>query len=120
MFCPDCKKEVELSEGSPQVTRVRVDGTTARATVEIGDLCSECFRLLQGAKMDVERDLKDIPTLKGHLGHKWNVELLKTERIHDPVGYASTKLYYGLTCDCGQLPMYEGLLFASSKLVVTS
>jgi hypothetical protein len=97
-----------------------VDGTIARATVEIGDLCSECFRLLQGAKTDVERDLKDTPALKGHLGHKWNVELLKTERIPDPVGYASAKLFYGLTCDCGGLPMYEGVLFSSSKLVTSS
>lgn len=118
MFCPDCKKDVELSQGSPQVSRVRIDGTSARATVEIGDLCSECFRLLQGAKTDVERDLKDIPALVGHSSHKWNVELLKTERIHEPTGYASAKLFYGLTCDCGKIPMYEGALFTSSKLLL--
>lgn len=117
MVCPDCKKEVELSRGDPQVTRVRMDDTTAKAAIEIGDLCAECFRLLQGVKMDVERDLKDVVFLKGHLKHQWRVELLKVERVHEPADYGTAKIFYGLTCECGQLPMYEGTIFGSSKMV---
>jgi hypothetical protein len=70
--------------------------------------------------MEAERDLKDIPGLKGHLGHKWGVELLKTERIHDPVDFASAKLTYGLTCECGKLSMYEGALFVSAKFNIAA
>lgn len=117
MLCPDCKKEVGLSKGDPQVSRVRMEGTLVRAAIEIGDLCAECFRLIQVAKFDIERDLKDVPLLKGHQQHKWRVELLKSERIHEPVEYGSAKVSYGLTCDCGDLPMYEGVLLGSSKLL---
>jgi hypothetical protein len=118
MLCPDCNKEVELSRGDPQISRVRLNGTVIHATVEVGDLCGECGRLIQGVKTDVERDLKDVPALKNHLHHKRQVELLKALRIDEPAGYASVKITYGLTCDCDQLPMYEGTLLGSSKLVV--
>jgi len=118
MLCPDCKKEVELSKGDPQVSRVRLNGTVVHATIEIGDLCGECGRLVQGSKTDIERDLKDVPSLKSHLQHKRKVELLKAERIYEPAEYASVKITYGLTCDCDRLPMYEGTLLGSAKMVV--
>lgn len=117
MFCPDCKKEVELSRMDPQVSRVRLDGTMVRADVEINDLCAECYRVLQGAKAEASRSLQDVPALKGHEAHKWQIELLKSERILDPVNYASAKLTYMLTCDCGQLAAYQGSVFSSTKLV---
>ena len=117
MLCPDCKKEVELLKIDPQVSRVRLDDTVVRAVIEVSELCAECSRFLQASKMDVERDVKDVPSLKGHLKHKWHVELLKAERISEPIEYASVKIYYGLTCECGQLPMYEGTILGSSKLL---
>ena len=119
MKCPDCKKEVELSKRDPQVSRVRMDGTVARATVEIEDLCAECFRSIQVAKMDVERDLKDVVSLKGHLQHKWHIELSKSVRIDEITEYGSAKLHYLLTCECERLEMYEGTIIGSSKFVTS-
>lgn len=119
MWCPDCKKDVELSKGDPQVSRVRMDGTIVKAAIEIGDICGECGRQLRGIKMDVERDLKDVKALKMHLEHKWKVEPLKYERIMEPDDYGSAKIHYGLTCDCERMPMYEGTLLGSLKLLTS-
>ena len=118
MLCPDCKKEVGLSRGNPQVSRVRVVGTTVHATVELKDLCDECLRSLQEAKLDIERDLKDVPSLKPHQQHKWHIEHRSAARILDPEGYATTQIHYGLTCECEQLSTYEGMLLGSAKMVV--
>lgn len=115
MLCPDCKKEVEPSRGDPQISRVGMSGRVVHATSEIGDICSECFRLLQSGKTEVERDLGGVPSLKAHLQHKWRAELLKAERIPDPSDYATTKIFYRVVCECERSPTHEGTLLCSAK-----
>ena len=119
MFCPDEKKEVEVSEGSPQVTRLRMDGSILRATIEFSDLCSECYRQLQAVKMDVMRDLKDTPALYRHLEHKLLAQTYSAERLHETPGFASVKISYGIDCECGKLPTHDGEIFGTAKLVPT-
>jgi len=116
MNCPSCKKDVEVSPGGPQVSRMRLEGHEACATVEVTDLCSECFDPLRHTKFDIERDLSGIEMLKGHIAHELNLETVKTERIEETPGYVAVLVHFDATCACGGLvEAYHGTLPGSSK-----
>jgi len=116
MHCPTCNKEVELSEGDPQVSRMRLDGAAVRATVEVTDLCSESFDELRKVKLELQRDLFGIPEVKEHLLHELKVEPIKTERIEETPGYVSVLVRFDVTCACGKMPEpYHGLLPGSAE-----
>jgi hypothetical protein len=116
MNCPGCKKETEISLGSPQVTRLRVEGCVVHATVEVTDLCSECFDTLRHAKLDIERDISGAVALKEHLGHKILLEATATERIEDTPGYIAVLMHFEAACACDKAAhSYHGTIPGSSK-----
>lgn len=118
MFCPACSKDTSLSEGHAQVDRVRIVGTRLFASIQVLDLCAECFRLQREVRFDIERGLESEPGLKAHTAHNWRAEALGSERLASIPDGVTIKLLYGVTCECGELPMYEGNLTRSATFSI--
>lgn len=118
MFCPDCKKEVELSQGDPQLGRVRLDVHTLRADASITDLCGECYRPLAEVKLLLERGLQDVPALQAHLSHPWRAETVTSKRGQELPGQGIAKATFGVNCECGKMPLYEVTIIGTAPMVV--
>lgn len=107
MFCPNCKRDTDLSEGSSQLGRAELLDKIVKVRSVTTDLCAECYRPLREAVLVAERDLGEVKLLQGHLSHAWTVEALSVQRLAVQEGYIKLKIRFGITCGCGQLSDFE-------------